>query len=33
MPYVTRGPDGRIDALHRDAPSPGAELLGTDHPR
>lgn len=32
MPYVTRGPDGRIDALHRDAPGPGAELLGVDHP-
>lgn len=32
MPYVTRRADGSIDALHRDAPHAGAELLAAHHP-
>lgn len=32
MPYVTRRFDGSIDALHRDAPGLGAELLAAEHP-
>lgn len=34
MPFVERGADGRIAALHRDAPAgvPSPEQLSADHP-